>query len=50
MISVVAIFLSLVYQFRNAIKLSLLFEAVPRHRGGLIALYYGTPGFMASWG
>jgi multidrug efflux pump subunit AcrB len=53
MISVVAIFLSLVYQFRNAIKPFVVFAAVPYGiAGGLIALWItGTPfGFMAFLG
>ncbi len=53
MISVVAIFLSLVYQFKNAIKPFVVFAAVPYGiAGGLIALWImGTPfGFMAFLG
>jgi multidrug efflux pump subunit AcrB len=53
MISVVAIFLSLVYQFRNAIKPFVVFAAVPYGiAGGLIALWImGTPfGFMSFLG
>jgi multidrug efflux pump subunit AcrB len=53
LISVVAIFLSLVYQFRNAIKPFVVFAAVPYGvAGGLVALWImGTPfGFMAFLG
>jgi multidrug efflux pump subunit AcrB len=53
MISVVAIFLSLVYQFKNAIKPFVVFAAVPYGiAGGLIALWImGTPfGFMSFLG
>ena len=52
-ISVVAIFLSLVYQFRNAIKPFVVFAAVPYGiAGGLVALWImDTPfGFMAFLG
>jgi multidrug efflux pump subunit AcrB len=52
-ISVVAIFLSLVYQFRNAIKPFVVFAAVPYGiAGGLVALWImGTPfGFMSFLG
>jgi len=53
MISVVAIFLSLVYQFKNAIKPFVVFAAVPYGiAGGLIALWImSTPfGFMSFLG
>ena len=53
MISVVAIFLSLVYQFKNAIKPFVVFAAVPYGvAGGLVALWImGTPfGFMSFLG
>jgi len=53
LISVTAIFLSLVYQFRNAIKPFVVFAAVPYGIvGGLTALWImGTPfGFMAFLG
>jgi multidrug efflux pump subunit AcrB len=53
LISVVAIFLSLVYQFKNAIKPFVVFAAVPYGVvGGLVALWImGTPfGFMAFLG
>jgi multidrug efflux pump subunit AcrB len=53
LISVVAIFLSLVYQFRNAVKPFVVFAAVPYGiAGGLIALWImGTPfGFMSFLG
>ena len=53
MISLVAIYLSLVYQFRNAIKPFVVFAAVPYGiAGGLVALWVtGTPfGFMAFLG
>jgi len=53
MISLVAIYLSLVYQFRNAIKPFVVFAAVPYGiAGGLVALWImGTPfGFMAFLG
>ena len=53
LISVVAIFLSLVYQFKNAIKPFVVFAAVPYGvAGGLVALWImGTPfGFMAFLG
>jgi multidrug efflux pump subunit AcrB len=53
MISVVAIFLSLVFQFKNAIKPFVVFAAVPYGiAGGLIALWImGTPfGFMSFLG
>lgn len=52
-ISLVAIYLSLVYQFKNAIKPFVVFAAVPYGlAGGLIALWImGTPfGFMAFLG
>ncbi len=52
-ISVVAIFLSLVYQFKNAIKPFVVFAAVPYGiAGGLVALWImDTPfGFMAFLG
>lgn len=52
-ISVIAIFLSLVYQFKNAIKPFVVFAAVPYGIvGGLVALWImGTPfGFMAFLG
>jgi multidrug efflux pump subunit AcrB len=52
-ISVVAIFLSLVYQFKNAIKPFVVFAAVPYGiAGGLVALWVmDTPfGFMAFLG
>ncbi len=53
LISIVAIFLSLVYQFKNAIKPFVVFAAVPYGiMGGLVALWItGTPfGFMAFLG
>ncbi len=53
MISLVAIYLSLVYQFKNAIKPFVVFAAVPYGiAGGLVALWImGTPfGFMAFLG
>jgi multidrug efflux pump subunit AcrB len=53
MISLVAIYLTLVYQFRNAIKPFVVFAAVPYGiGGGLVALWImGTPfGFMAFLG
>jgi multidrug efflux pump subunit AcrB len=53
LISVAAIFLSLVYQFKNAIKPFVVFAAVPYGiMGGLMALWItGTPfGFMAFLG
>jgi multidrug efflux pump subunit AcrB len=53
LISVTAIFLSLVYQFKNAIKPFVVFAAVPYGIvGGLVALWItGTPfGFMAFLG
>jgi multidrug efflux pump subunit AcrB len=53
LISVVAIFLSLVFQFKNAIKPFVVFAAVPYGiAGGLVALWVmGTPfGFMAFLG
>ena len=53
LISVVAIFLSLVYQFKNAIKPFVVFAAVPYGiAGGLVALWImGTPfGFMSFLG
>jgi multidrug efflux pump subunit AcrB len=53
LISVVAIFLSLVFQFKNAIKPFIVFAAVPYGiAGGLVALWImGTPfGFMAFLG
>src|SRR5260370_26652855 len=53
LISVAAIFLSLVYQFKNAIKPFVVFAAVPYGVvGGLMALWItGTPfGFMAFLG
>lgn len=53
LISVVAIFLSLVFQFKNAIKPFVVFAAVPYGIvGGLVALWImGTPfGFMAFLG
>jgi multidrug efflux pump subunit AcrB len=53
MISVVAIFLSLVFQFKNAIKPFIVFAAVPYGiAGALIALWImGTPfGFMSFLG
>jgi multidrug efflux pump subunit AcrB len=52
-ISLVAIYLTLVYQFRNAIKPFVVFVAVPYGiAGGLVALWItGTPfGFMAFLG
>jgi multidrug efflux pump subunit AcrB len=53
MISLVAIYLSLVYQFKNAIKPFVVFAAVPYGiAGGLVALWImNTPfGFMAFLG
>jgi multidrug efflux pump subunit AcrB len=53
LISLVAIYLSLVYQFKNAIKPFVVFAAVPYGiAGGLVALWImGTPfGFMAFLG
>jgi len=53
LISLVAIYLSLVYQFKNAIKPFVVFAAVPYGiAGGLVALWMmGTPfGFMAFLG
>src|SRR5678816_3964992 len=53
MISLIAIYLSLVYQFKNAIKPFVVFAAVPYGiAGGLVALWIvGTPfGFMAFLG
>ncbi len=53
LISLVAIYLSLVYQFKNAIKPFVVFAAVPYGiMGGLVALWImGTPfGFMAFLG
>lgn len=53
LISLVAIYLSLVYQFKNAIKPFVVFAAVPYGiGGGLVALWImGTPfGFMAFLG
>lgn len=53
LISLIAIYLSLVYQFKNAIKPFVVFAAVPYGiAGGLVALWImGTPfGFMAFLG